>query len=109
MASVARFMYFVCLIIDEAPTKFSHEPCTDDELIDTIVLSYLCSAGQSVASRLLFSGRRLLKIFLGCKRIVTDCNWRLVCWQILSSQTCCWFVLCRWLAGAPQCRHFVPG
>lgn len=89
IASVAGFMYFVCLIIDEAPTKFSHEPCKDDELIDRIVFSYLCSAGQNVAARLLFSGLRLLKIFLGCKCIVTECDRRLRCWLIPSSQMCC--------------------
>lgn len=50
IASVVGFMYFVCLIIDEAPTKFSHEPCKDDELIDTTAFSYLCSAGQNVAA-----------------------------------------------------------
>lgn len=82
-------MYFVCLLIDEAPTKFSHEPCKDDELIDTIGFSYLCSAGQNVAARLLFSGLRLLKILLGCKCIVTECDWRLPWWQIPSSQMCC--------------------
>lgn len=62
-------MYFVCLIINEAPTKFSHEPCKDDELIDMIGFFYLCSAGQNVAAWLLFSGLRLLKIFLGANAL----------------------------------------
>lgn len=53
-------MYFVRLIIDGAPAKFSHELCKDDELIDTIAFSYLGSSGQNVAARL-----RLLKIFFG--------------------------------------------
>lgn len=69
-------MHFVHLIIDGAPAKFSHEPCKDDdELIDTIASSYLGSSGQNVAARL-----RLLKIFLGSKCIVTECDWGAPLW-----------------------------
>lgn len=74
-------MHFVHLIIDGAPAKFSHEPCKDDELIDTIAFSYLDSSGQNIAARL-----RLLKIFLGSKCIVTECDWGLRCGQIPSSR-----------------------
>lgn len=102
IASVVGFLYCVCLIRDETPTKFSHEPCKDAELLDTILFSRLCSAGQNAAARLLISGLRLLKIFLGCKCIVTECDWRLRGWQIPSSQMCCFVLLCLWLAGAPQ-------
>lgn len=77
-------MHFVHFIIDGAPATFRHEPCKDDELIDMIAFSYLGSSGQNIAAWL-----RLLKIFLGSKCIVTECDWGLRCGQTPSSQMCC--------------------
>lgn len=68
----AGSVYFVCLIIDEAPSKFRYEPSEDEGRLDMIVFSYLRSAGRNVAARPPFAGLQLLKIFLSCKCSVTE-------------------------------------
>lgn len=85
---VVGFMDFVCWTAAEAPSKFGSIPAKMKRRSIRSCCLIFAARERTLRHRRCSRGRRLLKIFLWRKCFVTECDWRLSFWQILSGQRC---------------------